>query len=179
MFVRPSPLLPAAAALALIATTGCATEALVQAGPAVPLVKGGRPAAALEAVVGLGPGDDHQGFGLESRFRCKFGSDVTSASLNSGLFFTGGSYKAEKLFVFGNVGLSFIGASYTQQKTFLDFGSPYAQLGMGHPLSKGAPALTGSLFVDYSVQIGAAPNTPYAGLMFGIGDVSYSNFHLR
>ncbi len=104
---------------------------------------------------------------------------MTSASLNSGLFFTGGSYKAEKLFVFGNVGLSFIGASYTQQKTFLDFGSPYAQLGMGHPLRNGAPALTGSLFVDYSVQIGAAPNTPYAGLMFGIGDVSYSNFHLR
>lgn len=171
--------LVATASAALLATTGCATEALVQAGAAVPLVKGARPAAALEAAVGLGPGDDHHGFGVESRLRSKFGSDVTGTSLNSGFFFSGGSYKAEEFFFVGNVGISIIGASYTQQKTSLDIGSPYAQLGMGHPLGKGAPALTGSLFFDYSVRIGSAPNVPYAGLMIGIGDVSYSDLHLR
>jgi hypothetical protein len=176
---RPIFLLPSGAALALFLTTGCATEAVVQAGAAVPLVRSARPAVALEAAVGIGPGDDHQGFGVESRIRGKFGSDITGTSLNTGFFFAGGSRKAEDFFFVGSVGVSVIGASYTQQRTSLDVGSPYAQFGIGHPLGNGAPSLTGSVFADYLVRTGSAPNVPYAGLMIGVGEVTYSDLHLR
>ncbi len=176
---RPIFLLPSGAALALFLTTGCATEAVVQAGAAVPMVSGARTAVALDAAVGIGLGDDDQGYGFESRIRGKFGSDITGTSLNTGFFFAGGSRNAKEFFFLGCVGVSVIGAAYTQQRTSLDVGSPYVQFGIGHPLGGGAPALTGSVFADYSVRTGSAPNVPYAGLMLGIGEVSYSDFHLR
>ncbi len=83
---RPIFLLPSGAALVLVLTTGCATEAVVQAGAAVPMVSGAHPAVALDAAVGIGLGDDDQGYGFESRIRGKFGSDITGTSLNTGFF---------------------------------------------------------------------------------------------
>ena len=192
---HPSALLLLAAkmvrrALLLAPLLGCAGEALVQGGAVSPIpttgaegasdaVRRGRlPALALEAAVGLGPGNNHGGLGLEVRTRSKFGGDVTNLSANVGLFAVGGSNEGRAWFFLGSAGVSVLGAVYAADQISFDVGTPYTQVGLGHRIGEGS-ALTGSIAGDWAVRGPGMPRTGYVGFLVGFGGVDYSvhSFH--
>lgn len=142
------------------------------------MLRGRRPALALETAVGLGPGNNHGGVGLEVRTRSKFGGDVTNLSANLGLFAAAGSEEARSWFFLGNAGISVLGAVYAGDQISFDVGTPYAQLGLGHRVGVGG-AVTGSIAGDWAVRGPGMPRTPYIGILIGYGGVDYSvhSFH--
>jgi len=174
------------AALLIAPHFGCAGEALVQGGVVAPVaatrpaaeMPARRPALALETAVGLGPGNNHGGWGLELRARSKFGGDVTNLSTNIGLFAVAGSEEAQSWFLLGSAGVSALGAVYAGDQISFDVGSPYAQLGLGHRVGPGG-SLVGSIAGDWSFRRPDTPRIPYVGLLIGYGDVAYSvhSFH--
>jgi hypothetical protein len=147
-----------------LTSSACAGELLGETGISVPTKastgRGGPiPAAAIEGAIGLGPGGERGGGGLELRARGKLGPDIAAASLNGGLFatfgprrpFGSGPLRSGQLFFLGNLGVSLVGAVYTNQvgplprsstgpastqplfRTVGDLGSPYGQFGVGFP----------------------------------------------
>jgi hypothetical protein len=152
------------AGVAAFGSTGCAGEFIGETGVSVPTKastgRGGPiPAAAIEGAIGLGPGGERGGGGLELRARGKLGPDIAAASLNGGLFvafgprrpYGYGPLRRDQFFFLGNLGVSLIGATYTSQvgplprtstgpastqvlfRTVGDSGSPYGQFGVGFP----------------------------------------------